>query len=80
MPTYTVKGIPEDLYERLKLRANRNHRSVNSEFIVCLEEALRGQRVDPEQMLARADAVRERMRISPYTQKQLKAMKNRGRR
>ena len=80
MTTYTVKGIPEDLYSQLKQRAGENHRSINGEFIACLQEALRGRRVDPDAMLARADAVRERLRVPPYTQGQLNKLKRRGRR
>ncbi len=80
MTSFTVKGIPDDLYQRLKERAAAHRRSINSELIVCLERALLGDRIDPEQMLARADAVRERLGIRPYTQAALNAAKNRGRR
>ncbi len=55
MTTFTVKGIPDDLYQRLKERAAAHRRSINSELIVCLEQALLGDRIDPEQMLARAE-------------------------
>ncbi len=79
MTTFTVKGIPDDLYQRLKERAAAHRRSINSELIVCLERALLGDRIDPEQMLARADAVRERLEMRPYTQAALNAAKNRGR-
>lgn len=80
MTTFTLKGIPEDLYQMLKERAARNRRSINGEILVCLEEALRGRRVDPTDMLAKVDAVRERLRMRPYTQAALDAAKRRGRR
>ena len=40
MPSLTLKGLPEDLYERLKQAAVENRRSINREAIVCLERSL----------------------------------------
>jgi len=77
---FTIKGIPDDLYAGLKERAAENRRSINSELLVCLEQTLRGRRVDPPSILARADAVRERLRMPAYTQAGLNAAKNYGRR
>ena len=48
MPTLTIKNIPEDLYLQLKQSAEINHRSINSEVIVCIEQAVRSSRVTPE--------------------------------
>ena len=79
MTTFTLKGIPEDLYRRLKQRAAANRRSINGEMLVCLEEALRGKRVNPADMLAKVDAVRERLDMRPYTQAALEAAKRGGR-
>ena len=59
MPTISVKKIPNDLYECLKQSAQANRRSLNSEVIVCLERALRAQRLDAEAILARARKLRE---------------------
>lgn len=42
MATLTIRGVPEDLHEDLKDRAERNRRSLNSEILVVLEGALRG--------------------------------------
>ena len=36
---FTVKNIPEDVYEKLKARAERNHRSINGEIISVLAAA-----------------------------------------
>jgi len=79
MPTLTLKGIPDDLYALLKQRAAEHRRSLNSEVLVCLERTLRSQRVDPEAALARADAVRERLRMPPWTEQALKDAKSTGR-
>ena len=40
MATLTIKKLPADLHERLKQRAQLNRRSLNSEIIVLLEQAL----------------------------------------
>lgn len=43
MASITVKNIPDDLYKRLKQRAAANHRSINSEIIVCIEQVVHNQ-------------------------------------
>jgi len=48
MATITVKNIPDDLYADLKQAADINHRSINSEIIVCVERALRSQPIPAE--------------------------------
>ena len=80
MVNFTVKGIPDDLYEKLKLRAREHRRSVNSELIVVLELALRHGLRDPTEVLARADAVRGGLAVPPYTQASLTAARLKGRR
>jgi plasmid stability protein len=39
MATLTIRNLPDDLHEVLKLRAKRNHRSLNQEVIAELSEA-----------------------------------------
>ena len=54
MPTtITVKGIPEDLYRRLKVAAAANHRSINSEIISRIEQTLKAHRVSTRELLDR---------------------------
>ncbi len=36
MKTLTIRGVPEELHEKLKLRAKRNRRSLNQEIIAGL--------------------------------------------
>ena len=60
MATITVKGIPADLYERLKESARANRRSINSEVIVCIERSVRPREIEPEALIARARQLRER--------------------
>ena len=79
MATLTLKSIPDDLYTLLKQRAAEHRRSINSEVLVCLERVLRSKRADPEAMLERADAVRERLRMPNWTEQALKDAKSAGR-
>lgn len=37
MSTLVIKNLPESLHEKLKLRAQRNHRSVTKEVISLIE-------------------------------------------
>ena len=79
MATFTVKNIPDDLYERLKQLADANRRSVNSEIIVCIEQAVRSHPVAPEAVLASARALREKTTSYRLDDEQLKRIKTEGR-
>ncbi|HXZ44842.1 MAG TPA: Arc family DNA-binding protein [archaeon] len=79
MPTITLKNIPDELYGRLKESAADHRRSLNSEIIVQLEQAVLSARIDPDAFLAKADARRERLALPPLTERHLKATKTRGR-
>jgi len=59
MATVTVKNIPDELYERLKTVAEINRRSINSEIIVCIENAVTSRRVNPEEVLENARRLRQ---------------------
>lgn len=58
MAAITLKGIPDDLYERLKLAAKAHHRSLNSEVIACLERQLMPHVPSADERLARARKLR----------------------
>jgi antitoxin FitA len=60
MPTLTIKNVPDELYELLKQAAATNRRSINSQVIVCLEQALGSAAVDPEELLRWARVLREK--------------------
>ena len=53
MPAITVKNIPDALYERLKASASAHHRSINSELIHCLEQALLPKRMSAARKVGR---------------------------
>ena len=40
MSTLVVKNLPDELHDRLRERAQRNHRSVTKEAIVLLEQGM----------------------------------------
>jgi plasmid stability protein len=61
VPSVNVKNISRDLHRRLKERAERNHRSLNSEIIACLQEAVTPRRIDPEEAAERLRALRARL-------------------
>jgi antitoxin FitA len=61
MATITLKNIPDDLYDRLKLVAQTHHRSINSELINCLETILKTEKITPEARLTRLRSIRPRL-------------------
>lgn len=80
MPTtLTLKNIPDEVYERLKLAAETHRRSMNSEAIVCLEAALLARRPPPAERLARARALRAGLPKGKFRAKQIDALKRAGR-
>ena len=79
MPTLTIKGMPDALYRRLKARAVAHRRSLNSEILVALEQAVAAPPPDAEALLARADALRAKVRGPGLTDARLRAAKNSGR-
>ena len=79
MPSLTVKGLPDELYDRLKRAALDNRRSINREAIVCLERALGHERIDPGIRLARIDALRAKLNVPRLTDEILREAKRNGR-
>jgi plasmid stability protein len=79
MPTLTIKGLPDPVYRRLRDQAEAHRRSLNGEIIVCLERAVGAGRVDPLAWLDDARALRERLRLKPLTDRQLRAARQSGR-
>jgi len=80
MPTITVKNIPDDLYAHLKELANLNHRSINSEIIVCIEQALHSRKISPETVITRARQLREKTAKYTITDDEFNKAKRAGRR
>jgi plasmid stability protein len=80
MPTLNIKGVPESLYRKLKKRAAEHRRSLNSEVLLCLEVAVAAETVDAKAALAKADGIRQALRIPRLTDARLRKAKAAGRR
>jgi plasmid stability protein len=79
MATLTIKNIPDTVVRRLKARAARHRRSLNSEIIEILASHGMPVRVDADALLARARALRPIPPDVRITPRQIKAWINAGR-
>ena len=80
MPTtLTLKNIPDDVYDRLKLSAQTHRRSLNSEAIVCLESVLLPVRISLDERLARARELRAKLAHTKFRAREIDTLKKRGR-
>jgi plasmid stability protein len=79
MVTITVKNIPKEIYERIKVRAVANHRSINGEILSILEQAVSLPPIDVEATLERARKVRELTAKYTVTAEEIEKMINEGR-
>jgi plasmid stability protein len=80
MPTtLTLKNIPDDVYDRLKLAAEMHRRSLNSEAIVCLEAVLAPARIATGERLARARELRASLSATKFKARDIDAVKRQGR-
>ena len=77
--TITIKNIPDNLYEKLKVRAAANHRSINREIFAIFEEAFGMKSFDPKVFLFTARSLREKSRDAWLTQDFFDGDKNEGR-
>jgi plasmid stability protein len=62
MASLTLKNIPPRLHEQLRERAARHRRSLSQEALACLEQAAASERLDPNELLAKARRLRARVR------------------
>lgn len=79
MPSYTLKKIPEPLYERIRASAEENHRSINGEIIYRLERSLSSRRLDPASFLARVRRRREAGNLPRVTDEEIREARDSGR-
>jgi plasmid stability protein len=79
MPTITVKNIPDELYLQLKRVAAINRRSINSEIIVCIEQAIRSRKINTEEFLAGVRLLREKSSSYVISDDEFTQAKNEGR-
>jgi antitoxin FitA len=74
----TLKGIPDEVYARLKASASVNHRSLNSEIIARLEAQVLPRRSTTEQ-LAAIRATRDRLTKASFDHDLVDRSKREGR-
>lgn len=79
MPSLTIKGVPDDLLDRLRQSAEEHRRSLNGEVLHRLERSVGGAPVDPEAFLARVRRLRQRTNLPPLTDEMLEKARNEGR-
>ncbi len=77
--TLTIRGVPEALYRELKRRAKAHRRSLNAEALMCLEEWVMEPLMTESDILARIDAVRERITGVYLTNEDIDRAKREGR-
>ena len=73
MATIIIRDLPDDLHERLKAQAKRNHRSLTKEAVALIERHLDLSRRAPELPPPL------RLRGGPVTIKQIEAAISKGR-
>ena len=79
MANLTIKNIPEPLVEKLKTQAAAHRRSLNHEVIRCLECAAESVPLEPENLIAKARAIRQTPAHTRLNDKSLRALKKEGR-
>ena len=57
MVNLSIKNVPEEVVEQLRERAKRNHRSLQGELMVILEEALPPPKLSLDEVVARVRAL-----------------------
>lgn len=79
MVRLNIRNMPDELYLRLKRSAAQHRRSVSSEVIACLEQALLSMPIDPEAYLLRVSVLREKVSKVFVTEEDLQRAKGEGR-
>ena len=79
MPALTIKNIPDDLYNALKDSAKQQHRSINSEVIMCLKRSLLPKLISPEERLSTIRALRSQVKSGAITAEDIDQAINEGR-
>ena len=75
----TLKNVPDEVYERLKISAQAHQRSLNSEAIVCLESVLLPEHIPVAERLNRARVLRSALPKGQLTALDIDVIKWEGR-
>jgi plasmid stability protein len=79
MSSITIKDIPPRLHKALKARATEKRRSLQSEIVATLEEAIWPKPVAVDEVLDRASRFRAAVKIKT-TDEEIRRFKREGRR
>ena len=79
MATMTIKNLPDDLYAALKENAAANRRSLNSQTILCLEQAVQSKPIDVERVISRVRSRRSRLKKVFVTDADINEARRKGR-
>jgi plasmid stability protein len=72
----TIKGIPDEVLQRLRQSAEEHRRSLNSEVIYRLERSIGSEPIDPEAFISRVRRLQERTKLPPLTDDMLEEAMN----
>lgn len=78
MPGFTIKNVPDKVYKKLKIRAERHKRSLNSEILRCLESAVESGKVDTGELIKKARVIRESIDYM-ISEKEIRTLKRNSR-
>ncbi|HEX6982182.1 MAG TPA: Arc family DNA-binding protein [Balneolaceae bacterium] len=78
MASITVKNIPDEIYSKVRQQADAHHRSINSEIIACLEQAVQARSISADEILQEARRLRKKVKGSLSSQ-EIEAAINQGR-
>jgi plasmid stability protein len=78
MASITVKDLPRELHEKLKLSAKQRRRSLNAEVIARLEQSIEPQRVNVQELIERARRFRSTLTFEA-TDEEINEWKRQGR-
>jgi plasmid stability protein len=79
MVTITIKNVPPEIYERIKIQAKNNHRSINGEILSILEQAISIPPIDVKATLERTRKLREMTADYVITADEIEKLINEGR-
>jgi antitoxin FitA len=79
MVTITIKNVPPEIYERIKIQAKNNHRSINGEILSILERAISIPPIDVKGTLERTRKLREMTADYVITADEIEKLINEGR-
>ncbi len=57
----TIKDVPKELHQALRERAQSHGRSLNKEVLAVLEKTLSPSRIEPQDLLKKIEARRNRL-------------------